>query len=177
VVVPPAIRAPRIVHSPIPEDDIPMEESQGQAVSEAAMYEHGTSGAADEKPRRRNRGRSSRKKEDTSLPKGSSVSPQRQLSAITASVPATSEIDAFQPMEQPSEDEPRFCVCNDVSAGTVGAASSSCNRMLTCVFQMIACDAKNCKYQWVWLSTNTASSALTGSCLVPSRLFRNHSGP
>lgn len=122
--VPPAIRAPRIVHSPIPEDDPPDKPTAQlllEAVVELEPVAEVTTGVDDKPGRKRTRSRSSRKQEDFVVPKASLSSPRRQV--LTLTVPplttAATDTDITQPLPPPPEDEPRYCYCNDISSGYV----------------------------------------------------------
>ncbi|KAI0688745.1 hypothetical protein BC835DRAFT_1418924 [Cytidiella melzeri] len=155
VVVPPASRAPRTVHSPIPEDDDSFNESLPRPEHDAIVdLTQEVPRAPTEKPsRKRTRGRVAKRTEGSAVPKASSSSPQRQV--ITLTVPPlismATENNSSQPMDQqPVDDEPRYCYCNGISAGT-----------------MIGCDAQNCRYQWFHMECLKMKQVPQGDYICP----------
>ncbi|KAI0085400.1 hypothetical protein BDY19DRAFT_1059590 [Irpex rosettiformis] len=167
VVVPPAIRAPRVIHSPIPDDeDFPDQPSAPPEAELAIDTERDVNSAVSEKSARtgkRPRGRSHRKKEGSTAPKGSSSSPHRP--GITLTLPPLASIKAHtealqKPMDPILDDEPRYCYCNGVSAG-----------------DMIACDAAGCKYQWFHMECLQMKEAPPGEYICPDCLHSAASKP
>lgn len=113
---------PRIVHSPIPDDDGPIDDVPPEPESETNVEPEAET-IIDDKARKKGRGRPPKKKEDSTIPKtSSSSSPQRPvLTVIVPPLPAVVAgpvvVDTADP---PADlDEPRYCYCNGVSAGTV----------------------------------------------------------
>ena len=126
VVVPPAIRAPRIVHSPIPDDEDSADNVPASPEVELAVdTEKDLNSVAGEKPaRKRHRSRSHRKKESSAGPKASSSSPHRPVVMLTVppltAVVGTTDVVPSVDIPDIPDDEPRYCYCNGVSAGDVG---------------------------------------------------------
>lgn len=129
VVVPPVVRTPRVVHSPIPDDEELFAEAPPDPEPEVVEPELEPPAEERDKSRRKSRGRPPRKKEDgSSTHKASSSSPQRLV--LTVTVPplaavSNSNLHAIvhpppDPADLPPDpNEPRYCYCNGVSAGIV----------------------------------------------------------
>ncbi|KAI0340714.1 hypothetical protein BDW22DRAFT_1360162 [Trametopsis cervina] len=156
VVVPPAIRAPRIVHSPVPEDEDPMEEAPPPPEVEATAepVPEPTVIPEEKSTRKRGRGRPSRKK-DGHGPNTPSSSPNRPgfkltlrpLASVIADVEPAQAVDVDPPIDP---NEPRYCYCNGVSAGI-----------------MIACEGPQCKYQWFHIECLQLKVVPEGDYLCP----------